>query len=239
MIADVTDASFEAEVLDRSDTVPVVIDLWAPWCGPCRTLSPILEKVVNEADGKVMLAKVNVDDNPRIAATFQAQSIPAVYALRDRKVVDGFIGAQGEPFVRQWVDGLVPSDTELQVVQLIEAGDEASLWEAIEIDPGNEGAIVALAELLVSKGNNEEALELLDRIPASAETRRVAALARVGEAGGEVPDDDDIEARLRSLLDRVKEDEDARQQYIDLLELLGPDDPRTGRFRRELATRLY
>src|SRR5688500_3828777 len=99
MAMDVTDASFESDVLDRSTQVPVVVDLGAPWCGPCRTLGPIIEKVVADTGGKVVLTKVNVDDNPRISATFQVQSIPAVYALKDRKVVDGFIGAQPEPAV--------------------------------------------------------------------------------------------------------------------------------------------
>jgi putative thioredoxin len=238
-VRDVTDATFEAEVLDRSDELPVVVDLWAPWCGPCRTLGPLIEKVVDETEGKVVLAKVNVDENPQISASFQVQSIPAVYALRDHKVVDGFIGAQGESFLRQWVAGLLPTEAELELDRLIEAGDEASLRRAVELDPDNEPAIVALAELLVERGAREEALELLERIPESAETRRVGALARVGDQGGEVPDDGDIERRLKSLLDVVKADDAARQQYLDLLELLGPEDPRTGQYRRELAARIY
>jgi putative thioredoxin len=236
---DVTDATFEAEVLDRSDDVPVVVDLWAPWCGPCRTLGPLIEKVVGDTEGKVVLTKVNVDENPQISASFQVQSIPAVYALRDHKVVDGFIGAQGEPFLRQWVENLLPTEAEVELAALIDSGDEASLRRALELDPDNEAAIVGLAELLVEKGGREEALELLERIPETPETRRVGALARVGDTGGEVPDDGDIERRLVSLLDAVKADGDARQQYLDLLELLGPDDPRTGQYRRELASRIY
>jgi putative thioredoxin len=239
MIIDVTDATFETDVLGRSESVPVVVDLWAPWCGPCRTLSPILERVIGETDGQAVLAKINVDENPMASATFQVQGIPAVYAIRDRQVVDGFIGAQGEPFVRQWVDRLLPTDDEREITALIEAGDEPSLRKALELDPDNEAGILALAELLVEGDEGDEALELLERIPETAETRRVAALARVGKEGGEVPPVDDIEDRLGALLDRVKADEDARQQYLDLLELLGPDDPRTGKYRRELAARLY
>lgn len=236
---DVTDATFEADVLDRSDDVPVVVDLWAPWCGPCRTLGPLIEKVVDETEGKVVLARVNVDENPQISASFQVQSIPAVYALRDHKVIDGFIGAQGESFLRQWIEGLLPSVAELEIKRLIDAGDEESLRRAVELEPGSEAAIIALSEHLVGQGGREEALELLERIPETAETRRVGALARVGDHGGEVPDDDDIEQRLKELLDLVKADEDARQRYLDLLELLGPDDPRTGQYRRELAARIY
>ena len=94
MSIDVTDATFPAEVVERSKQVPVVVDLWAEWCGPCKTLGPILEKVIDETDGKVVLAKVDVDANRQTADAFQVQGIPAVYALKDGKVVDGFVGAQ-------------------------------------------------------------------------------------------------------------------------------------------------
>jgi putative thioredoxin len=231
---DVTDDTFESAVLDRSTDVPVVIDLWAEWCGPCRTLGPILEKVVGATDGKVELVKVDVDANPRIAATFQVQSIPAVYALRDRKIVDSFIGALPERAVQDFVDRLAPAETEAD--RLVAAGDEASLRRSLELQPDHAGAVVALAELLVGRDEGEEALALLERIPETAETRRVAALARVGDA---VASDDDVEARLDALLERVKDDDDARQQFIDLLEVLGNDDPRTAQYRKRLTARLY
>jgi putative thioredoxin len=236
MIIDVTDDTFEAEVLDRSDQVPVVVDLWAPWCGPCRTLGPIIEKVVDETQGAVALAKINVDENPRASATFRVQGIPAVYALRDRRVVNGFVGAQGEDFVRDFVDSLLPTEEEDAIGELIAAGDETSLRSALEIDPGNSDAITALAELLIGDGRGEEALALLERIPETPTTRHLAALARTGDAA---PAGDDVGQRLDSLLDRVKADEEARQEFVDLLEVLGPDDPRTAAYRKALTSRLF
>jgi putative thioredoxin len=231
---DVTDDTFERDVLDRSTEVPVLVDLWAEWCGPCRTLGPILEQVVGATDGKVELVKVDVDANPRVASTFQVQSIPAVFALKDRKIVDSFIGALPEPAVREFVDRLAQVETEAD--RLVATGDEASLRQALELEPDHPGAVTALAELLVARGDTDEALALLGRIPETAETRRVAALARVGL---DVVGDDDMEARLDALLERVKDDDDARRQFVDLLEVLGADDPRTATYRKRLTARLY
>jgi putative thioredoxin len=233
---DVTDETFTAEVVERSSATPVVVDLWAPWCGPCRTLGPILEKVVDATGGKVVLAKVNVDENPQVSASFRVQGIPAVYALKDGKVVDGFVGAQGEAAVAEFVAKLAPSEEALEIARLIEAGDEASLTRVLELEPGHEGATLALAELLVGDGRAEEALTWLAKVPESAESRRIAALARMG---GEVADADEITVELDDLLDRVKGDDEARQRYVDLLELLGADDPRTLDYRRQLTMRLY
>jgi putative thioredoxin len=232
---DVTDATFETEVLERSRTVPVVVDLWAPWCGPCRQLGPIIEDVVAATDGSVVLAKVNVDENPGVSQAFRVQGIPAVYALRDRKVVGGFVGAKGRADVEAFVTGLLPSAEETEVAQLVRAGDEPSLRKALDLEPDNPDAVVGLAELLVGDGRPEEALDVLARIPESADTRRVAALARTGAAVG----GDEIAAKLTDLLDRVKDDDEARQEFVDLLELLGPDDPRTASYRRQLTARLF
>jgi putative thioredoxin len=231
---DVTDATFQTEVLDRSKEVPVVVDLWAPWCGPCKTLGPIIEKVVDDTDGKVVLAKVNVDENPALSQAFKVQSIPAVYALKDGAVVDGFMGAYPEQAVRQFVESLLPTQEEIAVSELLAAGDEGSLRIALSMEPANEDVIVALAELLVGNGAPEEALALLGRIPESDRTRHVAAMARVGTAPA-----DDYDQQLTALLDQVKSDDDARQKYVDLLELMGPHDPRTAEYRRKLTSRLY
>src|SRR3954451_12556450 len=156
-MADVTDATFEQDVLERSKTVPVVVDLWAEWCGPCKTLGPILEKVIGATGGKVELAKIDVDANPQVSRQFQVQSIPAVYAVSDGKVVDGFVGAVPESAVQKFVDSLLPSQEETEVERLLSAGDAESLRKVLDIEPANEIAIVALAELLVRDGRNDEA----------------------------------------------------------------------------------
>ena len=148
MTIDVTDTTFQTEVLDRSQTTPVVVDLWAPWCGPCHQLGPIIEKVVDETAGKVVLAKVNVDENPQVSAAFRVQGIPAVYAVAGGKVVDGFIGAQGETAVREFVDRLLPSEAEEEVEKLVAGGDEAYLRKAIERQPEHDDAIMNKSELI-------------------------------------------------------------------------------------------
>jgi putative thioredoxin len=237
MVIDVTDATFGTEVMERSKQVPVVVDLWAEWCGPCRSLGPILEKVIGETNGKVVLAKVDVDSNPQVAQAFQVQSIPAVYALRDGKVVNGFQGALPEPGVREFVESLLPTDDEARLGALIEAGDETSLRQVLDVDPGHQEAVVALAELLVRRrhdGDVDEALALLERVPDTPASRHVAALARAGDTS-----DDEVVAELDTLLDRVKDDDEARQRYLDLLELMGPENPRTADYRKQLTSRLF
>ena len=231
---DVTDVTFQSEVIDRSMTTPGVVDLWAEWCGPCRTIGPILERVTDATDGQVVLAKVNVDENPGVSQAFQVQSIPAVYALKDGQVVDGFVGAYPEHVIEQFVQSLLPSASAVRIAELVAAGDEASLRAALELEPANESAIVALAELLVEQGQADEALQLLARIPETERTRKVAAAARLSTSPA-----DDYDQQLAALLDRVKSDDDARQQFVDILELMGPDDPRTAQYRRQLTSRLY
>ncbi len=232
---DVTDATFQAEVIDRSRQVPVVVDLWAEWCEPCKSLGPILEKVVGETDGRVVLAKVDIDKNPGAAQAFQVQSIPAVFGMVDGQVAASFVGAQGEDAVRAFVEGLLPAGEVSEVERLVSLGDEASLIAALQMDNDNVAAVTALALLLVERagdGDREAALNLLERIPESAETRRVAAMARIEPV-------EDIEASLADLLGTVKEDDDSRRRFVDLLELLGPDDPRTADWRRRLTSALF
>lgn len=232
-MADVTDQTFGVEVMERSATVPVVVDLWAEWCGPCKQLGPVLEQVIADTDGRVELAKVDVDANPAVAGMFKVQSIPAVYAVVDGAVVDGFLGAQPERQVREFVDRLLPTEEESEVQRLLAAGDEASLRAALDLEPANDEVVLALAEVLATSGSGDEATALLQRVPDSPTSRRIAALTRVGPA----PAGSEITGRLEMLLERVKHDEDARTEYVDLIELL-PEDER-GQWRRQLSARLF
>ena len=151
MAIDVTDSTFQTEVIDRSKTQAVVVDLWAPWCGPCRTLGPILERVVDATEGEVVLVKVNTDENPAISQAFRVQSIPAVYALKNGEVVDGFIGAHPEHVVEEFVANLRPSEAERTVSSLLAEGTEGGYRAALELGPANEDAIVGLAERISSR----------------------------------------------------------------------------------------
>jgi putative thioredoxin len=234
-MADVTDATFEHEVLERSREVPVIVDLWAPWCGPCKTLGPMLERAVAATDGGVVLAKVNVDENPQIAGSFRVQSIPAVFALRDGAVVNGFVGAIPEAQVQEFVASLAPQPSEVDL--LVAQGDEASLRRALEIEPGHGRAVAELARLLLDRGDSAGALELLARVPETAEVRSLAAEARLLDRDVDLRSD--VSTLLDSLLDRVRDDESARREFVDLLETLGPEDPRTAPYRKALAARLF
>lgn len=189
---DVTDVSFESDVLSESMNRPVIVDLWAPWCGPCRTLGPLIEKVVAETDGAVQLAKINVDENPGASQAFQVQSIPAVYALRDGQIVDGFMGAKPEAEIREFVQEFLPPAEEDSDQSLLDASDDESLEQVVEDDPIEQEDENASAQL-----------------------------------------------RLAELLDLVKSDDDARSEFVELLEVLGPEHSTTAEWRRRLSTKLY
>jgi len=234
MAIDVTDLTFQKEVIDKSMIFPVIVDLWAPWCGPCKTLGPILEKLVDATKGQVILAKVDVDKCPQIAQAFQAQSIPAVYAMKDGKILDGFVGAQPEHVVSEFVNKLLPEVEVVDAKELLAKGDEASLRKALEAEPTNEVVVIALAEMLVARNDCMAALEVLKTIP---ETDRVrVAIAAAGSAF--IPDDD-YDKQLTALLLSVKTDEQAKQQYLDILLKMGPNDPRTSDYRKKLTAQLF
>ncbi len=238
MMIDVQDATFEAEVIQRSMTTPVVVDLWAPWCGPCRTLGPLIEKVVDETDGRVVLAKINVDENPGASAAFQVQSIPAVYALKGGQVVDGFIGAQPEPAIREFVNKLLDGEQSDEVQALLAKGDEESLRKAIELDVENVQAVGMLAALLLQSDRAPEAVQVLTDGPDDPMLDQLLTQAR--ELA--MPSDarNQIEQKLATLIETVKENDEDRAEFISLLDELAVGNPEAvADWRRKLSTRLF
>jgi len=235
-VADVTEATFEALVVERSKQVPVVVDLWAEWCGPCKTLGPMLEEAIARRGGAVELAKVDVDANPAISHMFQVKSIPAVFAIRNGQVVDQFLGALPMADIEAFLDRIAPPASEADL--LVATGDEASLRKALETEPGHLEATVALAALLVDSAKPDEALELLGKVPETAEVRHVIAAARLAQQQIDVRTQE-VAPLLDDLLERVRTDDDARQEFLDLLESLGPTSPVTAAYRKKLAAKLF
>lgn len=233
-VLDVSDATFKQAVIDRSHQVPVVVDLWASWCGPCKTLGPIIEKVVAETNGAVELAKVDVDANPEIAQAFRVQSIPAVFAIHEGKVVDTFVGALPEPAVRAFVEKLVPGAS--LVDELIEAGDETSLRDALASDASNVDAALALANLLRHDERFDEADEILAPFASHVAAKTVLARIKLQREGVSI--DGDLTLTLEHLLEQSGDDA-AKASLLTMLDALGPEDPRYVTFRRRLANRLY
>ncbi len=234
-MSDVTDTTFSTAVIERSKTVPVVVDLWAEWCGPCKMLSPILEKVIGECSGRVELAKVDVDANPDVARAFQVQSIPAVYVLKDGQIVDSFVGAQSESYVREFIERVAPGATLED--HLIDDDDEASLREALERDPSSLGAALKLGDLLRRADRLDEAEAVL--APFAHDLAATTILARIALQRRGVSLVDDLDATLEGLLERSGADAESRADLLITLDALGPEDTRYVSFRRRLASRLY
>jgi putative thioredoxin len=243
----VTDATFQTDVIDRSSEVPVVVDFWAEWCGPCRMLTPILERAAGEREGAVVLAKLDTDANQQTAAAFRIQGIPAVKAFKDGKVVDEFVGAQPPPVVERFFDKLVPSEAD----QLAAAGDEASLRRALELQPGRADAAVPLARLLLERGDRDEALKVLENVPeGNFQADGLAARMRLENSGDpdlseawSALDAGERERAVDLLIDALPNadgaKDDIRQAVVAVLDELGVEHPHARDARRRLAAALY
>ena len=234
MSLDVTDATFQTEVVERSHTVPVIVDFWAPWCGPCKSLTPILERATAATEGQVELVKLNIDENPGATQAFHVQSIPAVFVIKDGKVIHNFTGGQSDQYVQQLVQALLPDPTQTRIIELLAKGTEEALRDAVALAPGNEDAICTLADLLIRTGKAEEALMFLVRLPETDRVRKLGAMARLA-----MNPVDNLDAELDALLLRVKDDEVARREYLDILETMGTADPRTAKYRKLLTQKLF
>lgn len=188
-IVEVTEATFANDVLAQSSQVPVVVDFWAPWCGPCRTLGPLLERLAAEARGAFVLAKLNVDDGPQLSASYGVQGIPAVKAFRDGKVVDEFVGAQPEARVREFIKKVAPTTADRKLAEANSllatrhwAEAETALRAALADQPANAAAALGLLKALLALGRGCEAQDLLDDFPrgdAAPQAEKLAPLARL------------------------------------------------------------
>lgn len=244
---DVTEATFQTEVIERSHDIPVVVDFWAAWCGPCRQLAPIIEGIATRRNGEVVLAKVDIDANPGLAREYEIMSIPAVKGFRDGTVVADFVGLETESAIEAFFNRVIPSAVE----RLLARGDEDSLREALIRDAGSTPARVALGRILIADNRLDEAVEVLK--PADHDMDAAGLIALAGLRAIDLPDvaaalaaldREDREGALSHLLDAVRVTsgdtrDTVRGAMISIFRELGDQHPLTVRFRRRLSQALY
>jgi putative thioredoxin len=245
VIFDATEATFEQDVVERSRQLPVVVDFWADWCAPCRQLTPVLEQAVNERAGKVALAKVDTEANQRLAAAFRIQGIPAVKAFKDGRIASEFTGAQPPAVVARFLDALLPSEADA----LVAAGSEDDLRRALKLEPSRADAGVALAQILVARGERDDALAILAEFPGSFAAEGLAARLRLEEdeelrAAFAALDDGEQQRGLDALIAAIasardERREDLRRAVVGVLDQLGVEHPLAREARRKLASALY
>ena len=244
-VFDVDEADFEERVLERSREVPVVVDFWADWCGPCKQLTPVLERAATERAGKVELAKVDVERNRSLQAALRIQGIPAVKAFRDGRVAAEFTGALPPPEVERFFDALVPSEAD----ELAASGEEADLRRALEVDPSHPTARLELGKQLLKRGDTDEAVELLEG--ARGDFVAEGLLARVALSGDAqldsafaAWDEGDHGAALERLQEAFASETDGerrdliRRVMVGIFTELGPEDPLAREHRRRLSAAL-
>jgi putative thioredoxin len=253
LIYDVSESEFEARVIERSRELPVVVDFWAAWCGPCRVLGPALESAIRDRGGQVELAKLDVDANQMLAASFGIRGIPAVKAFRDGQVASEFTGAIPPPQIERFLDDLLPSPAD----ELAQGDDEDSLRRALELDPRHVEAARKLGRLLIARGELDAASELLDRFQGDFIAEGLAARARLeaeGATDGVSPDtprrafaawdDGDRATALDALQEAIAAAEEPdvrdwiRQVMVAIFTELGAGDPLAREHRRRLAAAL-
>ncbi len=235
LIVEATDATFVKEVIEASRERPVIVDFWAPWCGPCRSLTPVLEAQVKSAKGAVKLVKLNIDDHPGVARQLRVQSIPAVFAFKGGQPIDGFMGALPESQVKAFIERLTgpggPSEIEVlleDAAELIAAGDiggAAGVYaEALQIEPDNIKAIAGLARCYLDRGDVERAAEVAAMAPEAAKDPELvsirAALALASQAPPETEADAET-AALEAKLAQASGDHEARFELAKLLAAKG------------------